>query len=196
MKYIFPALLLAAALLPACDRTVEPPSAEERETILKDAPEIFTTHGDNATFQGVESIYLGQPKDEALAALAEFCPKTMEYRGGRLSEEAWFRGCVFRKPEGPIVSVRVGFWPRLDDQVSTLEVKRTDIGLDATRERFREFADELTLDVPRPGMIEMRAQKYQMLADIDEGAEGPTHITFGYSRDWADELEKDPANDS
>jgi hypothetical protein len=195
MKPILAALLLATALLSACDRTVPPPTAEEQQAILEDAPEIFATRGDNATLKGIETIYLGQPKDDALEALADFCPKTMEYRGGRLSDDAWFRGCVLREPKGPIVSIRVGFWPRLGDQVSTLEVKRNDIGIDAARERFRQFADEVIFDIPHPGMVEMRAPKYQMIADIDEGADGPTHITFGYSRKWAKQLEEKPADD-
>lgn len=179
-------LLLVSLILPACDRKAEPPSPEERQAILQDAPSIFTRVDGNATLRGIENLYLGQSRDEALDELSEMCPRAMEYRTGEEKEKAWFRGCVFRQARGPIVSVRVGFWPRLDNRVSTLEVKRADIGLEAVRERFREFVDEVTVDLPRPGLLEMRAKKYQIMADIDEGAEGPTHITLGYTKKWAD----------
>ncbi|QDG50016.1 hypothetical protein FIV42_04445 [Persicimonas caeni] len=190
MKLIWPAVLLTTILLTACDNRVEPPSAEERQAILKDAPEVFATRDDHATLKGIETLYLGQPKDDALDALAEFCPKTMEYKGGDFAQNAWFRGCVFREPRGALISVRVGFWPKLDDQVATLEVKRTDVKLEAVRERFRDFVDEVTFDVPRAGILEMRSEKYQIHADIDEGADGPTHITMGYTQNWAEKLEK------
>lgn len=190
MKYILPALLLITLILSACERKVPPPGPEERQEILADAPEIFATKDDTATLRGIESLYLGQPKEDALEALGEFCPKTMEYRGGKLSKNAWFRGCVIPEPEGDITSIRVGFWPQLDDHVATLEIKRKDVELDQVRERFREFVDDVKVDLPHPGMLEMRGQKYQVLADIDEGAEGPAHITLGYTQEWAKELEK------
>jgi hypothetical protein len=196
IRSILATLFVSTLALTACDRTVEPPSPEQRASILKGAPQVFATHDDHVTMAGIETIYLGQPKDAALEALAEFCPKTMEYRGGKLAEDAWFRGCVFQEPIGPIVSIRIGFWPRLGDQVSTLEVKRNDVRLDAVRERFRELVGDVTFDVPHPGMVEMRAQKFQMIADIDEGAQGPTHITFGYSRPWAKRLENESPEDS
>lgn len=190
MTRILAILILATTALAACDNKVPPPSAEERQAILEDAPEIFAAHDDHVTLDGIETIYLGQPKEEALEALGEYCPKTMEYRGGDFAKNAWFRGCVFREPRGAVVSVRVGFWPKLGDQVATLEVKRNDVKLDVVRERFRDFADDVTFDVPRAGILEMRTKKYQIHADIDEGAEGPTHITLGYTQDWAKELEK------
>lgn len=190
MNYILSAVLLSAITLTACDNKLPPPSAEERQAILNDAPEVFATHDDHITLSGIETLYLGQSKGEALEALAAFCPKTMEYRGGEFAENAWFRGCVFREPIGPIVSLRVGFWPKLGDQVATLEIKRNDVKLDAVRERFRDFADEVTFDVPRAGILEMRSKKYQIHADIDEGADGPTHITLGFTQDWANGLRK------
>ena len=190
MKYILPALLLVTLILPACERKVPAPGPEEREKILADAPEIFAAKNDGATLRGIESLYLGQPKGEALDALAEFCPKTMEYRGGELSKNAWFRGCVLPEPKGDITSIRVGFWPDLGDQVSTLEIKRKGVELAEVRERFRDFVDELNVDLPHPGMLEMRGERYQVLADIDDGAEGPAHITLGYTQAWANKLEE------
>ena len=184
----FICLIILAFLLPACDSKIDPPSVEQQEAILKNAPEIFSTRDGHATLRGIEALYLGQSKDEALEEIAKLCPDAMEYRTGEMSEKAWFRGCVLREPRGPIVSVRVGFWPRIGDRVATLEVKHTNIGLDAVRERFRDFADTVETDLPRPGILEMRAQKYQLMADIDEGAKGPSHITLGYTQEFANTL--------
>ena len=190
LRQITTLVIVALVLLAGCERKVEPPGAEERQAILKEAPKVFGTVDDHATLRGVEALYLGQSKDEALDKLGELCPKTMEYRAGEMGGNAWFRGCVFDEPRGPIQSMRVGFWPRVDDRVATLEVKRTDIALKAVRERFRDFADEITVDLPRAGILEMRSKKYQLMADVDEGAEGPTHITLGYTQGWADQLQK------
>lgn len=194
MKRATLTLLLAAGLLAtlgltACDRTIPPPSPEEQQKILKDAPQIFDETDGKVSLDGLPGVYLGQPKDEALAAVKKLCPKPMEYRAGEMGDNAWFRGCVLKEARGPITSVRVGFWPRLGDRVATLEVKRGDATLDQIRERFRQFAGKLSVDLPHPGMVEMRGQKYQMMADKDDGKDAPAHIAFGYTQKWAKKLE-------
>lgn len=187
MRYLL-FFFAATLLLTACDRKLPPPSEEEREAILQDAPEIIVTEDDRISLAGIDSLYLGQPNDEALAALAELCPKTMDYNTGEIGESASFRGCVFSEPKGEVRSVRVGFWPKIDDRLATLEVKRADIELEAVRERFRDFVDdELTVDLLRSGLLEMRSTKYQLMADTDDGPQGPTHITMGYSPKYVDE---------
>ncbi len=190
MKRLLLAVFLPALALAACDRKLPPPSPEQQQAILKDAPPIFATEHDHATLRGLDGIFLGQDKKAALAKLRQLCPKTMEYHNGFLGGDATFQGCVFDKPRGPISSIRVGFWPRIGDKVATLEVKRDDIRLDQVRERFRQFAGKLSVDVPHPGMVEMRAQKYQIMADDDQGKNAPVHIAFGYTQKWGDKLEK------
>ncbi len=187
MRYLL-FFFAATLLLTACDRKLPPPSAEEREAILQDAPEIIVTDDERISLAGIESLYLGQPADEALEALDELCPKTMDYQTGEMGKSASFRGCVFSEPKGEVLSVRVGFWPKIDDRLATLEVKRSDIELDAVRERFRDFVDDdLSVDLLRSGLLEMRSTKYQLMADTDDGPQGPTHITMGYSPKYVDE---------
>ncbi|AWV88239.1 hypothetical protein DFR33_101261 [Bradymonas sediminis] len=191
MKYPGLILLTVAISLVACKPRDVAPTAEEHAAILKDAPELFVPEaGERGPgLVGIGNIYLGQEKDAALAELAKICPKTMEYRAGDAGENAWFRGCVLRKSKDGILSVRVGFWPRIGDRVSTLDIKRDDITLEQARERFRALVPEVTGEYPHPGVIEMRAEKYQMLADIDEGVDGPTHVAVGYSKPFARTLE-------
>jgi len=190
----FPGLIfiLVALSLVACKPRDVAPTPEEHAAILKDAPELFVPErGERGPgLAGIGDIYLGQDKDAALAELAKICPKTMEYRAGKAGEDAWFRGCVLKSSEQHgILSVRVGFWPRIGDRVSTLDVKRDNITLEQARERFREIVPELKGEYPHPGLVEMHGEKYQMLADIDEGADGPTHVVVGYTKPWARTLE-------
>lgn len=186
--FVFAAAIFLSA---GCDRKLDPPSLEEQEAILADAPQPFVNDGDRLALAGIEELHLGQAGDEARERLGRLCPKTMEYRNGSEGDKAWFRGCIFSDPEGPNVSVRVGFWEKLDGRVATLETKRTDTTTAQVRERFRQLADargeELIVDLPREGILEMRTPKHQVMADIDDGAQGPTHITLGYAPSWAEE---------
>jgi hypothetical protein len=184
-------LIAAAAVLAACEEKTPAPTPEERQDILADAPDLFVVDERGVTLEGVESFYLGQPKDQALEALQDFCPKTMDYRAGKEDKDAWFRGCVLPEARGSITSVRVGFWPVLDERVATLEVQRTGVSVAAARERFRDLVDELSVDLHRPGIVEMRSHTYQMLADVDDGTQAPTHITVGYNPQQVDQLEFD-----
>lgn len=186
-------IVLAALSLLGCKPRDVAPTAEEHAAILKDAPELFVAEqGERGPgLVGIGAIYLGQPKDAALAELAKICPKTMEYRAGKAGEDAWFRGCVLKGGgQHGILSVRVGFWPRIGDRVSTLDIKRDNITLAQARERFREIVPELIGEYPHPGLVEMHGEKYQMIADIDDGADGPTHIVIGYTKPWARTLER------
>lgn len=184
-------LIAAAAVLAACEEKTPAPTAEERQQILADAPDLFVADDRRLSLEGVESFYLGQPKQQALEALEAFCPKTMDYRAGKEANDAWFRGCVLPEPREGIISVRVGFWPVLDERVATLEVQRTGVSLAAARERFRDLVDELIVDLHRPGIVEMRSHTYQMLADVDDGTAGPTHITVGFNPQRIDQIDFD-----
>ena len=173
-----------------CEQSPDRPSPEEVERILDGAPEVIRETDSGATLEGLEGIWLGQPQDDALDALAEMCPDTMEYRLQHTAEKAWFRGCEFDRPKGSIHSIRVGFWPSIGNRVATLEVKRDDVGLPVVRERFRKFTGGVRRDMVRSGYLEMRAERYQLLADRDEGKEGPTHITMGFSRSYAERFDE------
>ncbi|MFW5968740.1 MAG: hypothetical protein ACOCV2_14545, partial [Persicimonas sp.] len=81
--------------------------------------------------------------------------------------------------------------PKLDDRVATLEIKRADVKLEEVRERFRDVAGTLEVDLIRGGLLEMRAETYQVMADIDDGKDQPTHIAFGYTDEYADRADAD-----
>jgi hypothetical protein len=166
----------------------QPPSAEEVRQILEDQPAVFVETGAHYTLEGMEGIVLGQPKDDALAALEELCPRTFEYRAGKLGADAWFRGCEFDRPKNGVVSMRVGFWPKLDDRVATLEIKREGVSAPVASERFRQLVGGVNSEIVRSGYVQMRAEKYQMMADWDEGKEGPAHIATGFNPDNLDKI--------
>lgn len=182
------ALLWTAGALAGCHARDQAPGPAERAEILKGAPELFAapTTERGPAFADVDALYLGQSQEDALAHLEKLCPNPMDYRSGELGEGAWFRGCVLREPIAGVLSVRVGFWPKLGNRVSTLDIKRDDITLAQAREHFRTLlGDTLEAEHPHPGLVEMFGAQYQMMADIDEGPEGPTHIAFGYTHKWA-----------
>lgn len=193
MKHLGLIVLFVVICMVGCKPRDVARTPQEHEEILKDAPELFVAEkgARGPTLVGIGDIYLGQKEEQALVELAKICPKTMEYRSGDAGEDAWFRGCVLKDPKDGILSVRVGFWPKLGNRVSTLDIKRDDITLSQSRERFRDLVAEVSGEYPHPGMLEMRGKKYQMLADVDQGTGGPTHVVIGYTRKWSEELAKD-----
>lgn len=180
---------LSSAALVACEADTEPPSPEQARQILEGQPQIFVEKDDHFTLEGLGDIAIGDSKPEALEELETICPKTMEYRVGKLGGDAWFRGCEFTKPRDGVVSVRVGFWPSLDDRVATLEVKREGLSAPVVSERFRQFVGGVQSETVRSGFVQMRAQTYQMMADWDEGKEGPAHIAAGFNPDNIDQID-------
>ncbi|MGM0556842.1 MAG: hypothetical protein ACQEVA_10735 [Myxococcota bacterium] len=175
--------------LAACKSEQKEPSADEARQILEGQPEIFVERGSHYSLQGMDGIVLGQPKDQALAALEELCPRTMEYRVGKFGGNAWFRGCEFNRPRDGIVSIRVGFWPKLDDRVATLEIKREGLSAPVVSERFRQLVGDVDSEIVRSGFVQMRAETYQMMADWDEGKQGPAHIATGFNPENLDKIE-------
>lgn len=175
--------------LAACKSEEKSPSADQVRQILEGQPEVFVESDPHYSLQGMDDIVLGQSKDEALAALEKLCPKTMEYRAGNLGGDAWFRGCEFNRPRDGVISMRVGFWPKLDDRVATLEIKREGLSAPVVSERFRQLVGGVNSEIVRSGFVQMRAEKYQMMADWDEGKEGPAHIATGFNPDNLDEID-------
>lgn len=182
-------LLVLGVALVACEPESPPPSEKEAKQILEGQPELFIERDKHWTLEGLDGIELGQPRDEALEALSEICPQTMEYRAGNLGDNAWFRGCEFERPHDGVVSVRVGFWPKLDDRVSTLEIKRLNASAPVVSERFRQLVGEVESEVVRSAFVQMRGKKYQMMADWDEGKNGPAHIAAGFNPDNLDAID-------
>jgi hypothetical protein len=183
------ALALALSFAMGCDSASDTPSEAEARQILEGQPSIFVEKDDHYSLEGLDGIELGDTKDQALEKLEDICPQTMEYRVGKLGGNAWFRGCEFDKPQDGVVSVRVGFWPKLDDRVATLEVKREGLSAPVVSERFRQFVGGVESETVRSGFVQMRAKKYQMMADWDEGKDGPAHIATGFNPDNIDSLE-------
>lgn len=180
---------LSSLSLAGCKSETKPPSAQEARQILEGQPQIFIEKDDHFTLEGLDGIAVGDAKQEALDELESVCPKTMEYRVGKLGGDAWFRGCEFDKPRDGVISVRVGFWPHLDDRVATLEVKREGLSAPVVSERFRQFVGGVQSETVRSGFVQMRAEKYQMMADWDEGKDGPAHIAAGFNPDNIDQID-------
>lgn len=187
------ALLAAIATISltnlACEADQPPPTGAEREALLADQPEIFVERDGHLALEGLPGVWVTQPKDEALAAIEALCDDPMEYRVGDLGGNAWFRGCEFDEPRDGVVSVRVGFWPRIDDRVAVVEVKRQGLAPAVVRERFRDRADITGLDMVRPHYVQMEGERYQMVAAWDEGLEGPARISAGLTQKAGNALE-------
>lgn len=145
---------------------------------LKDFPEVFTL--DPGKLEGLEGLYLGQPKEEALEVMKGMCKRLIELDGGRFRGGTYFRGC--HTPSHPQnFSFRVGFNPRIGDAVFTLEVKRKTLSQSGVRARAWERIEGIDKELFRRGIVRIEAKKYNFLANWDDGKNGPTHIILGYS---------------
>lgn len=173
--------LVGLGALSACDPAPSTPDEAQLERLLEGQPDIFVQTDPHYTLEGLEGIHLGQPRDAALEALSRICPETMEYRAGDLGARAWFRGCEFPRARQGIVSVRVGFWPNIDDRVATLEVKRLGLSSPVVSARFRQHIGGVNEEMIRSGFVQMRGERYQMMADWDDGKDGPAHIATGFN---------------
>lgn len=175
------ALVVCTAGLFGCDknRRAEPLSDEEIEKLTDGQPEIFVDKNGSLTLEGIEDLYLGQSRREAMAVLEEYCDRIHTYDGGWRHAEAVFEGCIIDDGEHFKV-IRAGFWPFNDDRVSTLEIKWRQIPLPVVRARFAQIADDLSEDLPRRGILMMATSRYRLLANWDDGADGPAHITIGF----------------
>ena len=160
-----------------------PPLLSEAEVAaeLKGAPQIIIG-GEKPTLEGLEAFYLGQPEADAMQKINAWCGNPTVYEGGYRRENAVFRGCA--TPEHPMLhSFRVGFHPKLDNAVFTLEVKRRSISLPTIRARFYEALGTPFEDLPRSGIVRMRSERYNLFASSDDGKDRPVHIVFGTNPD-------------
>ena len=187
MHYVRPlSLLLAATLLTisaiGCEkhRKAPPLSDAEIEELVAGQPQIFVDKQSSMTLEGIENLYLGQSYDEAMEALHGYCGDGITvYDGGWRHSDAVFKGCLI--DEGTTTrTIRAGFWPFNDDRVSTLEIKSQVIALPVVRARFSQLSQELSLDLPRRGLLQMANNRYRLIANWDEGLDKPVHITIGF----------------
>lgn len=176
------ASILAVGLLVAgCDRdrTVEPLTDDEIRELTEDQPEIFVEKMGTLTLEGIEDLYLGQSKDEAMEVLDDYCQRIQTFDGGWRHSDAVFKGCIIEE-DGEFTTIRAGFWPFNDNELSTLEIQDQAIAQKVVRARFSQIADELTEDLPRRGILMMASERYKLLANWDDGLDEPAHITIGF----------------
>lgn len=174
--------VLFAFTIAACDRsrTAPPLTDEEIESLTANQPQIFIEQNGTLTLEGIEKLYLGQSYDEAMEVLDGYCEQVMVFEGGWRHDHATFKGCDVFKDDGHIKTLRAGFWPKADNRLSTLEIRDRAISLPVVRARFSQIADELREDLPRRGILMMQSSRYRLIANWDDGADEPAHITIGF----------------
>lgn len=175
------ALVVAAAGLAAgCDAQTGIPKSWG-DVSAAEAPTIFERRQGHPALADLEGFYLGQRRSEARDDLERYCRGEMLRRNSEdRSGEAYFLGC--RVDDTPELSfVRVGFWPRLDDRVATLEVKRPTVSPAGVYGALHAFMrEEPKQKVLNSRVIQVVYPDYRFLADWDQGLDGPTHLTVGF----------------
>lgn len=178
-------LSLACATV-ACDSRNEPPASWE-EVNLDEQPPLLEKRNGHPALAELEEFYLGQSRDAAKNALDSLCEETVRRDSGSLGGDAYFLGC--RIEDHPVLEfVRIGFWPKLDERVATLEIKRNPVPPAAVYGRFQqvfqqgfdESPDDMTL---LQQAIQIETPNYRFFADWDEGLDGPTHLVVGFAPD-------------
>ena len=174
-------LMLSTLLLatPACRQNLAPPLSEvEIERLTEGQPEIFTLDNDHLTLKGLEGLYLGQPFEEGMKALQEYCEILEVFDGGWRHNHAVFKGCIIDQ-DHHTRTLRVGFWPSNENRVSTLELKDRRLSQPLVRARFTQIAGPLSKDLPRRGLLMMADPQYRLFASWDDGEEQPVHLIVG-----------------
>lgn len=166
----------------ACDSHNEPP-ASWKEVDLDQQPQLLEKRNGHPALAELEEFYLGQSRDSAKNALDSFCEETVRRDSGSLGGDAYFLGC--RIEDHPVLEfVRIGFWPKLDERVATLEIKRSSVPPAAVYGRFQQVFDESADDSTLlQQAIQIETPNYRFFADWDEGLDGPTHLVVGFAPD-------------
>ncbi len=175
------AAVLLSTFLVGCERYRKAPplTDAEIEELTEGQPEIFLRKKGSVTLEGIEDLYLGQPYEEAIEILEEYCDALVVFDGRWRHSDAVFKGCdIFDGNDTK--TLRAGFWPFNDDRLSTLEIRHHPIPQPVVRARFAQFADELNEDLPRRGLLIMASTRYRLIANWDAGADEAAHITIGY----------------
>ncbi len=174
-------LLVSALLVSACKRDRRAPelTAEEIRELTEGQPDIFIEREGTLTLEGIEELYLGQTKGEAMEVLNDYCEALQVFEGGWRHSNAVFKGCIIGSGDD-IKTIRAGFWPFNNDRLSTLEIQSRSIPQPVVRARFTEIADVLQEDLPRRGILMMASSRYRLLANWDDGLDEPVHLTIGF----------------
>jgi len=166
--------------LGGCDSRNGTPQAWA-DVSLDGQPELFERRHGHPALANLEDLHLGQSREAARETLDPYCGDDVIERGeGPLGGDATFYGCRIDDMEA-VQFVRVGFWPRLDNRVATLEVKRSSVPPAAVYRAFRRLLEsEPDKQVLRSQIVQLEYPEYRLFADWDQGLEGPTHLTVGF----------------
>ncbi len=173
MKFLL--FLLCSLTALGCQKRPDPPTQQELDSIAVDAPTVFKG-APHVSLEGLDGIWLGQSQQEAEAVMSKMCKRFVELK----ESHAMFKGCHL--PDHPFVyTFRVGFSPKIDNRVFTLETKRRPVDQDLVRKRIWQVFPHLKTDYVRTGLLRAETQEYNMFADWEDGLAGPAHILVGLS---------------
>lgn len=176
-------LLFAACTLTGlwagCDEDARP-AAWDRWGDTGTAPELLERRHGRPALTDLDGLYLGQPAEEGRTNLESYCddPVRREQEGSG----AYFLGCPADQVDG-VEMIRVGFWPRIDERVATLEVKRTFVAPPAVWSALQPFVDSATETNRTAQTITALDDNWRFFADWDQGYDGPVHLTVGLDPD-------------
>lgn len=185
MKYV---LFASVIMMVGCQDRPAPPTEQEIAAIASDAPKVFIG-GKEASLEGLDGIWLGQSQADAEAVMKTMCSRFVELDGGWQRAHTIFKGCHL-PDDSVLYTFRVGFNPKIQNRVFTVEVKRRYVPQNLVRKRFFQNFAPVNVDYVRAGMLKAETPTTNMFADWEEGVDGPTHILLGLSDVEVDRLAK------
>ncbi|MFB6263188.1 MAG: hypothetical protein ABEL76_06110 [Bradymonadaceae bacterium] len=174
--------VLVGLLLSGCDRNSNDLPVSWDPSPTGEFPTVLERRGKHPTPADLPNLALGQSKERALEHLKTYCSDPVRREGGLWDGKAYFLGCRV-EGEGDLDFVRVGFWPRLNDRVATLEVKRSSIPPVIVWRNIRNVLPNRTDTALLHRLIRIETKRYRLMADWDRGHDGPVHITVGFAPD-------------
>ncbi len=175
-----PIFILFLFLLSSCQEQKKL-SPTEIEDLVKTGPRILFNDGE-VRLDGIEEFYIGQSFEDASRFLKKRCVNPLELKPDWKRANTFFLGCLL--PEDPkLLSFRIGFHPKLDKKVFTLEVKRVNTNLALIQAQFYKELGTPFEDIPKAGVLRMRSEAYNLFASWDSGMDGPMHLIVGVNPD-------------
>jgi hypothetical protein len=177
------ALLVAAiGLVAGCQDESTPPK-DWSSVDQAQQPTLFEARNGHPALRDLEGLHLGQSHDEAMDALHTYCKNPVRREKGYFGGGAYFVGCRITEHDR-LHYVRLGFWPRIDDRLATLEIKRATVPPMAVRHQaLALFEGQQTEQTYQSRMLQVIGDTYRVYADWDEGLDGSTHIIVGFDPD-------------
>lgn len=184
MRYHFiPLVALLVTLAAVGCRNDETPPETWKTVDMAAQPTLFEMRDGHPALADLDGLFLGQPKKKALEALHAYCKHPVRRDAGMMGGEAYFLGCRLETHE-TLNYVRVGFWPKIDERVATLEIKRTPVPPHAVRRAYLDILEESPKETYNPRRLQIVSNSYRLFADWDaEGREGPVHVMVGFAPD-------------